>query len=124
MEGGGTRTGIGKYPYLIYLVCVQRIGSGGWVRLMNWFVIIINSNKNLVKHGLLGHFSKNSLLGFIGCIILVVTYGKKGYGFGDKSHRSEKGNNTYLTNNAVCGKIYLHKIIFPLYSFSYCYISH
>ena len=60
-------------------------------------------------------FSKKYFWKFIRSILLVVTYGKKGYILWGESHRYDKGKKTWIINRDVSGKTDLQRVIFILY---------
>ena len=92
---------------------------------MNKVLHLQNShNKEVGKRQSVRIFLKHELWLCIGCIILEVTYGKKGYSFGVKTHRNNAGEAAGQIDIDVCGKTYLLKVSSHLYYFNYYYLFH
>ena len=66
----------------------------------------------------------NELWKCIGCIILIVAYGKKGYKLWEINTKRDSHNAACLISRDVCVKIYLLEVSCPLYSLHYSFLCH
>ena len=114
------RKGIYGYTYLRHII---NLWTGYWdYQLLKVNAAIGDKNKpqkELGKTQPVRIYSKNEFWKCIGCIHLVVKYGRKENIIWLKGHIYEKGNNKSIIDRDIFGKTY-KKVLFHIYNFN-CY---
>ena len=124
-EGGGFREGLEGYPYLKHLI---QLWQGDWVNHMSKMNEVVDEHNRLDKCGgkrwLVWHFSNKEFWKYIGCIVLAVTYGKKGHIIWGETHTSDANKAWSPIDINVLGTTGLLKVCCDLYRYHYSSLCH
>ena len=79
-EGGGTRKGLGRYPYLKHLI---QLWPGNWAKQMAKMNEAVGMKNSFMMDGggkiWVGTFKRQEFWKYIGCVLSEVNYSKKRY---------------------------------------------